>query len=71
MIGQNHTIAGTRFFKAPELLLHMYNFDFAADMWSVGALFAGMLFQKEFFFTGSNSMDQLAAICNVRFSSVF
>ena len=41
---------GTAAYKAPELLLNYYPYDYAVDMWGVGAIFAGMLFDKRTFF---------------------
>lgn len=41
---------GTWYYKAPELLLGQSNYDFAVDMWALGATFGGMIFNKLLFF---------------------
>jgi len=40
----------SRYFKGPELLVGMRDYDYSLDMWSLGCMFAGMLFKKEPFF---------------------
>lgn len=35
----------SRYFKSPELLLDHQYYDYSLDMWSLGALFAGIIFQ--------------------------
>ncbi len=32
------------YFKAPELLLQIPDYDYAVDLWSVGCVLAGMVF---------------------------
>ena len=41
---------GTASYKAPELLLNYYYYDYGIDIWALGAIFAGMLFDKKIFF---------------------
>lgn len=40
----------------------------ALDMWSLGCMFAGMIFRKEPFFHGHDNYDQLVKIVKVLFS---
>ena len=32
-----------RYFKGPELLVDLREYDYSLDMWSLGAMFAGMV----------------------------
>ena len=74
----------SRHYKSPELLIGYAYYDYAIDMWSVGCIFAGLLFRREPFFRGKDNEDQLGKIvsvlgtrdflpycraCNVRLSS--
>ena len=56
------TRVGTRFYKAPELLLDYKKYDYAIDLWSVGCIFGAILFQKDFLFKGEDLNDQLFKI---------
>ena len=40
----------SRYFKGPELLVDLQDYDYSLDMWSLGCMFAGMIFRKEPFF---------------------
>ena len=60
-----NTRAGTRFYKAPELLLEYRKYDYAIDIWSAGCVLAGLLFQKDFFFKGSSLNEQIIKIVEV------
>jgi len=55
----------SRYFKGPELLVNMRMYDYSLDMWSLGCMFAGMVFQKEPFFHGNDNNDQLIKIIKV------
>jgi casein kinase II subunit alpha len=55
----------SRYFKGPELLLDFQEYDYSLDMWSLGCMFAGMIFKKEPFFHGSDNYDQLVRITKV------
>lgn len=55
----------SRYFKAPELLLENPVYDYSVDMWSLGCLFAGILFLKEPFFAGQDNYEQLVKIAKV------
>ncbi|KAK8805718.1 hypothetical protein WA158_002374 [Blastocystis sp. Blastoise] len=55
----------SRYFKGPELLINLQDYDYSLDMWSLGCVFAGMIFQKEPFFQGHSNNDQLVKIAQV------
>ncbi|KAK9811016.1 hypothetical protein WJX73_006703 [Symbiochloris irregularis] len=55
----------SRYFKGPELLVDLQDYDYALDLWSLGCMFAGMIFQKEPFFHGHDNYDQLVKIARV------
>merc|ERR1711957_671253 len=47
----------SRYFKGPELLVDLQEYDYSLDMWSLGCMFAGMIFRKEPFFHGHDTYD--------------
>jgi len=51
----------SRYFKAPELLVGMREYDYSLDMWSVGCVMAGIIFKKEPFFYGDSNEAILIA----------
>eukprot|EP01015_Nassula_variabilis_P007350 TRINITY_DN1560_c0_g1_i3.p1 TRINITY_DN1560_c0_g1~~TRINITY_DN1560_c0_g1_i3.p1 ORF type:complete len:222 (-),score=48.78 TRINITY_DN1560_c0_g1_i3:84-749(-) len=55
----------SRYFKGPELLVDYQYYDYSLDMWSLGAMFAGIIFMKEPFFQGNDNFDQLEKINRV------
>jgi len=55
----------SRYFKGPELLTNLQDYDYSLDMWSLGCMFAGMIFRKEPFFHGRDNQDQLVKIAKV------
>jgi len=55
----------SRYFKGPELLVEMQDYDYSLDMWSLGCMFAGIIFKKEPFFRGNDNKDQLLRIVRV------
>ena len=55
----------SRYFKGPELLVDLQDYDYSLDMWSLGCMFAGMIFRKEPFFHGHDNYDQLVKIVKV------
>lgn len=55
----------SRYFKGPELLVDLQDYDYSLDMWSLGCMFAGMIFKKEPFFQGRDNYDQLVKIARV------
>jgi len=55
----------SRYFKGPELLVDYQYYDYSLDIWSLGCMFAGMIFMKEPFFHGNDNYDQLEKIARV------
>lgn len=55
----------SRYFKGPELLVDFQLYDYSLDMWSLGCMFASMIFKKEPFFHGHDNYDQLVKIAKV------
>eukprot|EP00005_Dracoamoeba_jomungandri_P009559 CAMPEP_0174264572 /NCGR_PEP_ID=MMETSP0439-20130205/22901_1 /TAXON_ID=0 /ORGANISM="Stereomyxa ramosa, Strain Chinc5" /LENGTH=279 /DNA_ID=CAMNT_0015350501 /DNA_START=122 /DNA_END=958 /DNA_ORIENTATION=- len=55
----------SRYFKGPELLVDLQDYDYSLDLWSLGCMFAGMIFHKEPFFHGRDNQDQLVKIAQV------
>ncbi|CAA0829244.1 Casein kinase II subunit alpha-1 [Striga hermonthica] len=55
----------SRYYKGPELLVDLQDYDYSLDMWSLGCMFAGMIFRKEHFFYGHDNQDQLVKIARV------
>jgi casein kinase II subunit alpha len=55
----------SRYFKGPELLVDLQDYDYSLDMWSLGCMFAAMIFRKEPFFYGHDNSDQLVKIAKV------
>ncbi|KAJ3022726.1 Casein kinase II subunit alpha [Thoreauomyces humboldtii] len=55
----------SRYFKGPELLVDFQEYDYSLDMWSLGCMFASMIFRKEPFFHGHDNHDQLVKIAKV------
>jgi len=64
--GQEYNVrVASRYFKGPELLVDFQAYDYSLDMWSLGCMFAGMIFKKEPFFQGKDNYDQLVKIAKV------
>eukprot|EP00300_Choanocystis_sp_HF-7_P007378 c15268_g1_i1.p1 GENE.c15268_g1_i1~~c15268_g1_i1.p1 ORF type:complete len:356 (+),score=89.11 c15268_g1_i1:125-1069(+) len=55
----------SRYYKGPELLVDLQDYDYSLDLWSLGCMFAGMIFCKEPFFKGADNFDQLTQIAKV------
>ncbi|KAL9226292.1 hypothetical protein vseg_002123 [Gypsophila vaccaria] len=55
---------GTRWYRAPELLLSCDTYGPSIDMWSVGCIFAELLGRQPLF-PGEDSLDQLKRIINI------
>lgn len=69
-IGEEYNVrVASRYFKGPELLVDFQLYDYSLDMWSLGCMFAGMIFKKEPFFHGHDNYDQLVKIAKVSLSS--
>ncbi|CAH0546079.1 unnamed protein product [Brassicogethes aeneus] len=64
--GQEYNVrVASRYFKGPELLVDYGYYDYSLDMWSLGCMFASMIFRKEPFFHGNDNYDQLVRIVKV------
>ncbi len=64
--GEEYNVrVSARFYKAPELLLANTHYDYSLDMWSLGCIFAALVFQQETFFQGKDETDQLLSIAKV------
>lgn len=55
----------SRYFKGPELLVDMRDYDYSLDLWSLGCMHAGMIFILHPFFHGRDNYDQLVKIVDV------
>uniref|UniRef100_A0A7S0X2H3 non-specific serine/threonine protein kinase n=1 Tax=Chlamydomonas leiostraca TaxID=1034604 RepID=A0A7S0X2H3_9CHLO len=55
----------SRYYKGPELLVDLQDYDYGLDLWSLGAMFAAMIFRKDPFFCGHDNYDQLVKIARV------
>ena len=55
----------SRYFKGPELLVDLQDYDYSLDMWSLGCVFAAIIFRREPFFRGKDNRDQLVKIVSV------
>ena len=43
-LGREYNVrVASRYFKGPELLVDMQDYDYSLDMWSLGCMFAGMV----------------------------
>jgi len=52
----------TRWYRSPELLLGLENYDASIDMWSVGCILGELLLKERALFMGENDTDQLVKI---------
>lgn len=55
----------SRYYKGPELLTDYTYYDYSLDIWSTGAMFAGLIFKKDHFFKGADNSDQLVKISKI------
>ncbi|EIE87881.1 hypothetical protein RO3G_12592 [Rhizopus delemar RA 99-880] len=62
---QYNVRVSSRCYKGPELLVDFQLYDYSLDLWSFGAMLAGMVFRKEPFFHGKDNDDQLVVISKV------
>uniref|UniRef100_A0A0D9VZC9 Casein kinase II subunit alpha n=1 Tax=Leersia perrieri TaxID=77586 RepID=A0A0D9VZC9_9ORYZ len=49
----------------PELLVDLLDYDYSLDLWSLGCMFAAMIFRVDPFFNGRDNYDQLVKITEV------
>jgi serine/threonine protein kinase len=54
----------TRWYRAPEVLLHSTRYSSAIDLWAVGCI-ASELYTFRPLFPGSSEVDQLFKICSI------
>lgn len=66
-----NTRVSSRPYKSPELLVGYQFYDFSMDIWSLGCMFAAMIFRKEHFFLGKDNSDQLCKIVAILGSAGF
>lgn len=59
------TSVASRYWRAPELLVDFEEYNPSIDMWSVGCMLAGLVFQKEPFFRGRSEVNQLVKVARV------
>ena len=53
-----------RYFKGPELLVDLQDYDYSLDLWSLGCMFAGMV--SIFLLILLNSLGQVSTYCGSR-----
>ncbi|KAI9762261.1 MAG: Casein kinase II subunit alpha [Geoglossum simile] len=63
--GKEYNVRVAPYSKGPELLLDFQAYDYSLDMWSLGTIFASMIFRKEPFFPGICNADLLGKIAKV------
>ncbi|EAX94138.1 CMGC family protein kinase [Trichomonas vaginalis G3] len=56
---------GSRFYRAPEILLGCTHYDFSIDIWSAGCVIAQMLLDGNVIFAGDDNNDQVVKIMNI------
>jgi len=61
----------SRYFKGPELLVDIQDYDYSLDLWSFGCVLAALIFRREPFFRGKDNSDQLVKIVHVLGSDDF
>lgn len=61
----------SRYYKGPELLVDLLEYDYSLDMWSLGCMFGGMIFMIDTLFHGRDNDDQLVKIVQVLGSDDF
>lgn len=57
--------AGTRGYRAPEVLFGVINQTTAVDIWSAGVIFLSLIMQRHPFFTGEDDMENLCQIASI------
>lgn len=61
---------GSRFYRAPELVLGSTRYDQAIDMWAVGCIFAETLLVRPIFYSKNNAdllYEMMKVIIKIRF----
>lgn len=52
-----NTRVGTRYYKAPELLVNNRQYDYSVDLWAYGCTLASMIFQINPLFKGKDNYE--------------
>lgn len=60
----------SRYFKGPELLVDFQEYDYSLDMWSLGCMFASMIFRKEPFVRLDTFSRPLTMLTSIFFIAV-
>jgi casein kinase II subunit alpha len=60
-----NTKVSALYYKAPEILLDYKTYDCSLDIWSLGCIFATLIFKIEPFFSGKDTADQLLKIAKI------
>jgi len=68
---QYNVRVASRYFKGPELLVDIQDYDYSLDLWSFGCVLAALIFRREPFFRGKDNADQLVKIVHVLGSDGF
>lgn len=64
--GTNYNVGvASRYYKGPELLVDDEYYTYSLDIWSTGAMMAGMIFHRDPFFHGWDNYDQLIKIVKI------
>ncbi len=64
--GQEYNVrVASRYFKGPELLVNLRDYDYSLDQWSLGCMVAGIIFMRDPLFKGRDNYDQLVKIAQV------
>ena len=61
----NSPDVGSRFYRAPEILLDCTEYSFAVDIWSAGCVIAQMVLNNEHLFAGVDDDDQMVEIMKI------
>eukprot|EP01031_Cornospumella_fuschlensis_P027699 gene27699-33456_t len=61
----NQTIAGTKSYEAPEILMKLSKYDYKVDVWSFSVMLASLTFRKFPIFHGGHSKNVLDSIITV------
>lgn len=61
----------SRYYKGPELIVDFQEYDYSLDLWSLGCVMAGMIFEMDVFFHGSDNSDQMVKIVQVLGSDLY
>lgn len=56
---------GTRTYKAPEVLMDVYAYDYAVDMWGIGRVMARMIFKNMEQLTESTDFNTIKAMIRI------